>query len=257
MSRGQQLWTMTVQSYLSPLKREISRNGISFPHPRIALWAVNMKDTQSAVLEHVIMNAPVAWAGERTFLMPSPPPPLFRSFSLRIVYRSTLCKGLALCLWKDKEDAQLWCRAGKCTTKWPGYWKVSSAFLFRRITRSGRPHTHLQWGLSYKVNPDMKEPQSRKKNKTKLPSNGDVLRPTDGTCTCKPPGKQVVRDRRVTIHTQEKKPLLRGPETMGPMGGVRTYFPILLQIFLIHIQNTYLMHSFRVRYPPVYHQVDT
>lgn len=144
-----------------------------------------MKDTQSAVLEHVIINAPLAWAGERTFLMPPSP----HTFSLFLSELYTLCKGLAFCLWKDKEDAQLWCRAGKCTTKKPGYWKVSSAFLFRHITRSGRPHTHLRWGLSYKVNPDMKEPQSRKKNKTKLPSNGDVLRPTDGTCTCNPPGK--------------------------------------------------------------------
>lgn len=184
MSRVQRLWTMTVHSYLSQLKREISRNRISFSHPRIPLWAVNTKSTQSAVLEHVIINAPLAWAGERTFLMPPSP-----SFSL-FLHRSTLCKGLAFCLWKDKENARLWCRAEKCTTKRPGYRKVSSAFLFRRITRSGRPHAHLRWGLSYKVNPDVKEPQSRKKNKTKLPSNGDAVRPTVGACTCDPLGSR-------------------------------------------------------------------
>lgn len=110
-----------------------------------------------------------------------------------------------------------WCRAGKCTTKWPGYWKVSSAFLFRRITRSGCPHAHLWWGLSYKVNLDMKEPQSRKKNKTKLPSNGDAVRRTDGTCTCNPPGKQAVRDRRVTIHTQREKATSKGPRDHGAL----------------------------------------
>lgn len=146
------------------------------------------------------------------------PPQHFLSFYLRVIHRSTLCKGLAFCLWKDKENAQLWCRAEKCTTKRPGYRKVSSAFLFRRITRSGRPHAHLRWGLSYKVNPDMQEPQSRKKNKTKLPSNGDVVRPTDGTYTCDPPGKQVVKDRRVTIHTQREKAASKGPRDHGAYG---------------------------------------
>lgn len=177
-----------------------------------------MKDTQSAVLEYVIINAPLAWAGERTFLMP---PPCTFSLFLSELYTDRLsAKGLLSACEKTKR-----CRAQKCTTKRPGYWKVTSAFLFRRITRPGRPHTHLRWGLSYKVNPDMKEPQSRKKNKTKLPSNGDAVRPTDGTCAWNPPGKQVVRDRRVTIHTQREKATSKGPRDHGAYGRSQCILP--------------------------------
>lgn len=70
MNRVQQLWTMTVHSYLRKLNMEINRNGIGFSHHRIPMWAVNMKNTQSAILKHIIINVSLAWAGQRTFLMP-------------------------------------------------------------------------------------------------------------------------------------------------------------------------------------------
>lgn len=101
MSRVQQLWTMTVQSYLSQLKREISRNKISFSHPRIPLWAVNMKNTQGAVLEHVIINAPLAWAGERTFLMP-PHPILSLFFSQNCIQIDSLQRACFLLVKRQR-----------------------------------------------------------------------------------------------------------------------------------------------------------
>lgn len=116
---------------------------------------------------------------------PDAPLPHFLSFSLRIVHRSTLCKGLAFCLWKDKENAQLWCRA----EKWEKAWLLKSQFSLSLLTYNQvRPSSRsLAVGLKLQGEPwyegaTVKE----KKNKTKLPSNGDAVRPTDGTCTCNP-----------------------------------------------------------------------
>lgn len=54
-------------------------------------------------------------------------------------------------------------------------------------------------------------------------TQGDPL--MDGTWTCNPPGKQVVRDRRVTIHTQKEKATSKGPRDHEPYGRSPYIFP--------------------------------
>lgn len=77
MSQVQQLLTVTVQSYLRKLHVEINRNGMSFSHHTIPVWAVNMRNSQSAILEHLNYQRTLGLSRRQN--IPNAPPPPFLS----------------------------------------------------------------------------------------------------------------------------------------------------------------------------------
>ena len=98
MSQVQQMLTMTVQSYLRKLHMKINRNRIIFTHHRIPMWAVNMRNSQSAILKHLNYKRTLglSWIENISNASPS------LLFLSQHCIQSAVGKGIAFCCEKAK-----------------------------------------------------------------------------------------------------------------------------------------------------------